>query len=126
MAQHIFTTQPYLYEKYSVFDIKDFLESQGYECLFSDDALLIKDCDVFVDFPSKDVNDLIFAHINMPNINLKCDENLNKKVFALLKKNFGRKKSDKYPSKLEAIIKDNDRISDLKRGDGKKGWQFWK
>lgn len=126
MAQHIITTQPYLYEKYSVFDIKDYLESQGYECFFSDEALLIKDCDVSVDLPSKDVNDLIFAHINMPNIDLKYDENLNKKVFALLKKNFGRKASDPYPSKQEAIIKDNDRINDLKRGNGKKGWQFWK
>lgn len=108
--------KPYNFEKYSIFDIQDYLHTHGYQTEIisplSGDEMHVIGTDVSIDLPllgdSRSVLNNVFAEIRFEDYPRTEQYEKSKKLYELLKRKFAEKKGERAKT-----IKDRDRIEKL-------------
>jgi len=111
----------YNYEQYSIFDIKEYLESKGYETEFKivgdgwSDTLVVKGTDIEIDFPKKgehkkDVREVLLPSICFENSPRTENYEKSKKLYQSLGRKYRKRKDEKLD---KSKIKDWEEIQKL-------------
>jgi len=112
----------YNYEKYSIFDITEYLNQKGLTTRYYFEknrpkSLHVVNTNIYIDFPLVDnINDLVFAQIRFEDYPKTENFNQDKILFETLKKKFSIKKNEKISN-----IKDWNRIQLLLKEYENKG-----
>ena len=90
----------YNFEKYSIIDVKNYLELSGYETEIIPESgscaakLHVKGTDIHVDFPVIDINATILADIRFESYPKMENYEKSRKLYTLLKRKFARQNGD--------------------------------
>ncbi|NQU77459.1 hypothetical protein HQ544_02060 [Candidatus Falkowbacteria bacterium] len=119
----------YNFGKYSILDIKRYLEAEGYKVEYKinelGDELHVIGTEVYVDvLPYTDINKAVLASIRFENYPFKENYDISKKIYGKLRDKFGRKEGEELPKKQEGVkdwVKVKEFVKQQKK-DNKKSW----